>query len=680
MEKLSLSLLEIPESKMEQFNDKKIDSIEDLVRYTPMRYYNIEKKSILIKDIMPFDEGRTVEIVADIIELREDRYSHRVVATINDGTGRATVAWYHQPFMLKRLHVGTKYSIVGKVAFFRGHIMINAPMFISDDPRDFHAVLPRYTKIKGMADEYLRDCILKSVNILKENNTEYLTPSQLRQLNVITMDKFAKVAHFPQDIYDIKAAGKRYLTDHLFPFALQMVHRQRTRSGTSSYYITKTEETKKFIRGLPFKLTDDQRKAVITLMQELKTGNVVDALINGDVGCGKTIIAVCLAYAMMENGFQIAIMAPTNVLAEQHFSEFTKYGLNPVLLTGQTKAKEKKRILKQIASGEASVIVGTHALVEDSVDYKCLAMVVVDEEHRFGVMQREKLFDRSRNGIHKISMSATPIPRTLASAMFGQGTTMLDIKTMPAGRRPIITCLCHTQKKLYAALHRQIDEGRQCYVICPYIEDSDKDDNIMSAETCYKNLVDNMSIYKNVKVGMVTGKMKAADIDKEIKRFADNEINILVSTTIVEVGVNVPNATVMVIQNAERFGLAQLHQLRGRVGRGNKQSYCVLVTDVSNKDNERLQTMVETTDGFEIAKADMNLRGIGDVSGLEQSGFNRTMSLVMRYPKYYKKVEQLVKDANYTDEQMEELMDKINSFQYLTRANFCDVCHLIDTV
>lgn len=385
---------------------------------------------------------------------------------------------------------------------------------------------------------------------------------------------------------------------------------------------------------------------------------------------------------MQENGYQVAVMAPTGVLAEQHYSEFAKFGLEPVLLTGKLKAKEKREIYKKISSGEASIVVGTHALISDGVEFENLALVIVDEEHRFGVAQRDKLMEQtSRDRLHKVSMSATPIPRSLANAFYGKGTQFMDIHTMPAGRKPIITSLCHSHKILFAGLLRQIREGRQVYIVCPFIEDSASESmkGIVSADACYTAAVKAYRNFPDVKIAKISGKMKPAEIDAEIKKFSANETQILISTTIVEVGVNVPNASVMVIENAERFGLAQLHQLRGRVGRGSYQSYCVLMTQEENKDNERLRVMLSTTSGFKVAEADAKNRGIGDLAGEEQTGFTKIVELISHYPNLYKKIEAVVDSERRTERDWKLLFEKLDNIQYLTRANYAiQVCAMND--
>ena len=382
----------------------------------------------------------------------------------------------------------------------------------------------------------------------------------------------------------------------------------------------------------------------------MQLGNRVDARVQGDVGCGKTVVAQIAALGMAMNGYQCAVMCPTLVLAEQHFADFTKFlarfGLNAVFLHGGMKIREEKKALAAIQSGEADVIVGTHSIFADKVKYKKLGLVIVDEEHRFGVEQREGLKQKAKDGVHNISMSATPIPRTLATTLYGEGTEIINIHTMPAGRKPVKTIVWSNENTCMESVYKQIKQGHQCYIICPLIEDSDSETlaGVESVETTAQNLKAWFAKYPGVRIETISGDMKAKDVQAGIEAFAAGNADILISTTIVEVGVNIPNSTVIVIKNAERFGLAQLHQLRGRVGRSSYQSYCVLLSQ--DKENERLQTMASTTDGFKIAEKDLELRGTGQILGVKQSGKDVYMEMMLKYPKLYKEIRtQAAKDV-----------------------------------
>ena len=381
-----------------------------------------------------------------------------------------------------------------------------------------------------------------------------------------------------------------------------------------------------------------------------KSGGRHCAALCRDVGCGKTVVAQIAALGMAMNGYQCAVMCPTLVLAEQHFADFTKFlarfGLSAVFLHGGMKIREEKKALAAIQSGEADVIVGTHSIFADKVKYKKLGLVIVDEEHRFGVEQRDGLKQKAKDGVHNISMSATPIPRTLATTLYGEGTEIINIHTMPAGRKPVKTIVWSNENTCMESVYKQIKQGHQCYIICPLIEDSDSETlaGVESVETTAQNLKAWFAKYPGVRIETISGDMKAKDVQAGIEAFAAGNADILISTTIVEVGVNIPNSTVIVIKNAERFGLAQLHQLRGRVGRSSYQSYCVLLSQ--DKENERLQTMASTTDGFKIAEKDLELRGTGQILGVKQSGKDVYMEMMLKYPKLYKEIRtQAAKDV-----------------------------------
>jgi len=354
-------------------------------------------------------------------------------------------------------------------------------------------------------------------------------------------------------------------------------------------------------------------------------------------------------FSMADNGFQSVLMAPTGVLAKQHFKELSsyseKYGYNTVYLGGDLKAKEKKEVLKKIKSGEAHFIIGTHAVISDNVEFKNLALTIVDEEHKFGVIQRETLRKKASEGVHSISMSATPIPRSLALTLYGDAMDIYTISTMPNGRLPVKTAVTNENKAIFSFMQKEIEKGHQCYIVCPLIENDTDDDRELpeSVEEIYQKVCDYFLIHnKNIKASVITGKMNDEEKSRIIGEFSKNETQILIATTIIEVGVNVPNATVIAIMNAERFGLAGLHQLRGRVGRGNLQSYCILKS--KELENERLQVMCETTDGFKIAQEDLKQRGTGDILGVKQSGEDENVKLMLKHPKIYEAIREYVRE------------------------------------
>ncbi len=395
---------------------------------------------------------------------------------------------------------------------------------------------------------------------------------------------------------------------------------------------------------LPFDLTKDQKECLKNMFSVIKQKKQLNTLIQGDVGSGKTIVAIFMMLLMAENNYQSCMMVPTEVLGQQHYSELKKILKDTPFkvgyLSGKLKTKEKKEILKSIELGEIQIVVGTHAIIQKDVLFKRLGLMIVDEQHRFGVVQREKLIEK-HNRPHFITMSATPIPRTLSMILYGESTQVLTIKTRPQGRKVVKTYKVEKCEKIYEFLLKEIQKNRQCYIVCPIIEDSSSERmaEVKSANATYKEVKNYFEKFPEIKISFISGKMKKEEVEKEIKDFANNKTQILVSTTIIEVGVNIPNATVMVIKNAERFGLAQLHQLRGRVGRSNWQSYCILQS--LKKDDKKIEIMCQTSDGFEIAKRDLEIRGPGDFIGTRQSGQNKYVMLMLAYPKLYAAINKL---------------------------------------
>ena len=410
---------------------------------------------------------------------------------------------------------------------------------------------------------------------------------------------------------------------------------------TSGYIIKTLANTNKFLNSLPYKLTADQQETLSAMVDKAKKGQRINSLVQGDVGCGKTIVAFTMMFSMADNGYQSVLMAPTGVLAEQHYKELKEYAekhsYKAVYLGSNMKASERKKALKGIEDGTYNFVVGTHSVINKDVKFKALGMAVIDEEHRFGVDQRNGAI--KEGNCHVITMSATPIPRSLALTIYGKATDVYTIKTMPNGRKPVKTKIFNKEQGIFKFMQNQIAEGRQCYIVCPLKEENEKLENVESVEEVYQK-VNNYFKDSGIRTEMLVGGMSKEDTDSILSEFTKNNVQMLIATTIVEVGVNVPNASVILIRNAERFGLATLHQLRGRVGRGSYQSYCILQSD--DEANPRLNAMVQTTDGFEIAQIDLNLRGSGDFIGTKQSGENREVMLMLQYPEFYKKIEKYV--------------------------------------
>lgn len=639
---MDLSMLGIPSNKIEQFKKAGISSIEELAHFYPKRYEDF-RKPVPIQDL-DRHIGETVAFVGKITHLK--RGVGYVSAQVEDEKGNYTyVTWFNQMYLYTTLHENDEYVFYGKISMNWKTVRpeMAAPVFYSNDPLDFGKILPVYKKIKGMSYDYLVKNIAHAAGILIADTslTDPIPDEILKMAGAPGLKRFLVMAHQPQDENELKAVEARKIVDELYPFSVKMTERRLKASMRSLYVARSTALLKQYIVSLPFELTPDQMEAINRIAETVQNGKRADILVQGDVGCGKTIVAIAASVLMSENNYQTAVMAPTTVLAEQHYQEFKKYlepaGIHVVLLTSGMKKKERDIALSKIESGEAQVVVGTHSVISQDVVFKALAMTIVDEEHRFGVNQRQLLREKANSGVHSISMTATPIPRTLAITLYGENTQVLNITTMPAGRKPIVTVAHSDYAKVFAAMNRQVLAGHQCYLVCPMIDDSDNEAlaNVESVDTVFKKL--KTWLEENnpaVTVDRITGDIKPETIRSRLNAFATGKTKILVSTTIVEVGVNVPNATVMVISNAERFGLAQLHQLRGRVGRGDDQSYCVLI---SKKMTPRIRAMIETTNGFEISKKDFELRGSGDVVGTKQHGEDRCVNLMLQYPELYKK-------------------------------------------
>lgn len=639
---MDISALGINKGKIRQFNSKGIYSIEDLINFLPRKYYDFRK----ITKIRDVKDGEFVSIVGEVVEIKTgDSY---IRAKVRDNSNRNLfVTWFNQKYILKIIETGKVYNFCGRVEIdeiYHSRQMVN-PMYFSKDLEKYRRIIPVYSKIQGMSDEYL----LRSINtaLALVDKSEYLDVEILDRFSLYKRKDTIKAIHQPENMEDVEMAKQRILFDDLFYFAVQLQIKGHKVNKTTSIKMPKAYTIKPFIDSLPFRLTDDQLNTTRQIFKDMRDGKQVRALVQGDVGSGKTMVAFILMLIASENNYQSALMAPTNVLAKQHYEELKeigeKMGYKIGFLSGNSKAKEKREVLKGLKSGEIQMVVGTHAIISNNVEFSNLGLTIVDEEHRFGVIQRDLINEKSNEGVHSITMSATPIPRSLALTIYGEGTDVYNITQMPAGRKKVITKLTENDSIAYEFMKSEIEKGRQCYVVCPLIEESDSEtmEGVLSVGEVYKQITD---YYRGtgIKVSVISGDMKQSDIEKEIELFSEGKTDVLISTTIIEVGVNVPNSTVMVIQNAERFGLAQLHQLRGRVGRGSYQSYCILVSQMKN--NEKLEVMVNTTNGFEIAEADLKLRGAGDFIGTRQSGENKYVMLMLGNPKLFNDIRKEVKD------------------------------------
>lgn len=641
-ETMQLTDIGITPRKASQFAAKGICTVQDLLMFYPTKYLDF-RNPISLADGKQY-AGQHVAVRGQVVSTRVINGKHFMLR-LSDGNNFCSVFWFNQSYRARQFSVGQMLAVGGVASWSDEYksLTISAPDFVSCDLQTAFCIKPIYRKIKGMSDEYLLDAIALALPYIRKCVSDPLTEEQRNALRVPELARCVRMAHAPQDETDIMLSRRRRAVDILYPFCYGLEVKKAEAAKVSPFRIKDAAAVvKKAQNELPFALTEDQNKAVRHVLEEMQLGNRVDALVQGDVGCGKTVVAQIAALGMAMNGYQCAVMCPTLVLAGQHYDDFTnflaKFGYTVVFLHGGMKVREEKAALAKIASGEANVVVGTHSIFSDKVKFKKLGLTIVDEEHRFGVEQREGLKQKAKEGVHNISMSATPIPRTLATTLYGEGTEIVNIHTMPAGRKPVKTIVWSNENTCMESVYKQIKQGHQCYVICPLIEDSDADTlaGVESVETTAQNLKAWFAKYPGVRIEAISGDMKAKDVQAGIDKFAAGSADILISTTIVEVGVNVPNSTVIVIKNAERFGLAQLHQLRGRVGRSSFQSYCVLLSQ--DKENERLQTMAATTDGFKIAEKDLELRGTGQILGVKQSGKDMYMETMLKYPKLYKEI------------------------------------------
>lgn len=607
------------------FSKLSIETISDLLNYYPKAYQVYEEP------LSPggVKEDTLVSVCGSLSQPPEIIRVNRlniVTAVISDKDGRLSLTWFNMPFLKSTLKTGEKFIFRGKVVKKKGHLCMEQPEIfnMAAYQKILGSMQPVYGQTKGLGNK----TIVKAVKQALEERQlvrDYLPPAIRVRHQLAEYNFSIEHIHFPKDEQEFLFSRKRLVFDEFFIFILAVRHLKDKRiDNKSAYRMEMSEKVHEIEKKLPYSLTAAQSKVLSEVYSDMTGGLVMNRLIQGDVGSGKTIIAVLALLLTAYNGMQGALMVPTEVLARQHYEAVTsmllEYGVDKkaVLVTGSMTAKEKREAYKKIEDHEADIIIGTHALIQEKVNYSRLALVITDEQHRFGVGQREHLESKG-NRPHVMVMSATPIPRTLAIIIYGD----LDISVineLPANRLPVKNCVVNKgcRKKAYDFIAKEAASGRQAYVICPMVEESEmiEAENVLDySKKLQKELPD------TVKVGFLHGKMKPKEKKSVMESFASNEIQVLVSTTVIEVGVNVPNATVMMIENAERFGLAQLHQLRGRVGRGKYQSYCIMVnTSSKNEAGDRLDILNKSNDGFYIASEDLKLRGPGDIFGIRQSG------------------------------------------------------------
>lgn len=615
----------IGEKTEKLFHTLGIDTVEDLLNHYP-REYEQYQSPISLSEMKEGEKTAIQGTICQTVSLRNTGRLTLVTTTIKEETKELHLIWYNMAFLKKTL-------IFGKTYVFRGVITQKKNRFVMEQPEIFtkeqyqtmkNTLLPVYSLTKGITNKIITKMVHQALEE-KEIEQEYL-PEAIRTAYQLSEYNYAmQEIHFPKDKKSLLLARRRLVFDEFLLFLLAIRQmKERVKNEKNSFEIKPKAEIENLIQTLPYSLTNAQKKVWLEIKQDMTGKNLMARLIQGDVGSGKTILAFLSMLLVAQNGYQAALMVPTEVLAVQHFEslkqilENNSFSFEAVLLTGSTKTKERREIYRKIESGDAKLIIGTHALIQEKVDYENLALVITDEQHRFGVNQREELSNKGKHP-HVLVMSATPIPRTLAIILYGD-LDLSVIDELPANRLPIKNCVVDTsyRKSAYRFMQKEIAKGRQVYVICPMVEESEGLDaeNVLDYT---KKLRQEMP--SEISIGFLHGRMKPAEKNRIMEEFSQNKIQILVSTTVIEVGVNVPNATVMMVENAERFGLAQLHQLRGRVGRGQHQSYCIFVQGGKKKEiTERLEILVKSNDGFFLAGEDLRLRGPGDLFGIRQSG------------------------------------------------------------
>ena len=633
---------------------RKMETVEDVCQLFPSKYYDFSFINPLNTSRLDKNYAFVCKLVS--YELKKQSSIYIVRCTLQDiyTQNELCVSWFGTTEMYNVLKkdyrpgdtcfIGGKLKASNKKNLF---FMSNPIIFKKyDEESDCH-IYTAYEKIRGISESNFE----RIINDCLEHATipDKVPRELLHKYNLIPKDEAIREMHKPSSVEQIKRAKYRLNMDDLLYFALQLEEKNRNLPAGSAYGIHSLAITTKIIENLPFQLTKDQKSAYEELVNRIRSGKRLNALIQGDVGCGKTILAFLLMFVMADNGFQSVLLAPTQVLASQHYNELKEmaapYDIDVVYIANGLKKKEREAILKSIEDGSALMIVGTHSVLSKEVKFHDLGLSITDEEHRFGVLQREEITTKAKAGMHTVTMSATPIPRSLSDVLLST-TEVFNIQSMPNGRKPIQTAICASQNTIFQFIKKEIEKGHQAYVVCPLIEDKQGVmEGILSVEQTYTEYA---NVFGKNAVAVLNGKMKEDETEKVIRSFKNGEIKILVSTTVVEVGVNVSNATVIVINNAERFGLASLHQLRGRVGRGNSQGYCIL--NSVHKNNKRLLALCKYKNGFQIAEADYALRGCGNILGTEQSGSNYYVELSMRYPDLFNELQKYAKKYMDTGE------------------------------
>lgn len=628
------SLFKIPVSQLwgigkikeNAFNRLGIYTVGDLLEFYPKNYEDWSDP-LCISDAHIFSSSHhnipccvqaTIKRIYEPRIVRNNMTIYKVEAK-DEYNNYMTVTFFNQYYTYQKLIQGEEYLFYGVVKDSDYGYQMSSPSVLDLSNMCIH---PVYSQTANLTTKQIEFAVKQAINMLPEKVNDPLPTEILQKYNLCDLAYAVKNIHFPQNQQALSLAKERLIFEELLILQLGMARLKGGRHEETAHKINK-DFTKEFFKILPFKPTNAQKRAISECISDMKENDYpMNRLVQGDVGSGKTAVAAAVCYSAVKNSFQCAFMAPTEILAEQHYRTFTELfrdtDITVGLLTGSMRASQKKKIQEQIKNGEINITIGTHALISDKVEFDSLGLVITDEQHRFGVAQRAKLIAKG-NEPHILVMSATPIPRTLALMIFGDlDLSVLD--EMPPGRQKIDTILINSsmKQKTYNFIKKELDKGRQCYIVCPLVTQN-TENNLISAEE-YSDILDR-TVLKNYRRAVLHGKMKASEKEKIMRDFSSGNIDIIIATTVIEVGIDVPNSTIIMIENSERFGLSQLHQLRGRVGRGKHKSYCILVSDIQKESTlERLNVMCKTNDGFKIADEDLKLRGPGDFFGARQHG------------------------------------------------------------
>lgn len=664
----------VGEKAVQQFNQAGLFTVGDLLTFLPRSHEDFSE----VASIAAIHPGKvTIKARCEKISTRMVRRGLRITtATLADESGKLQAAWFNQPYRETQLKGGEEFYFSGEFEFSYNRYQLTNPSSekVSEMPTQTGRLLPVYKAIKGLKSQLVRK-ILSELRPLMTMLPETLPPCVVQEEKLVSYSNAIVGMHFPKVSDDIKKAKERLAFEELFQLLLASQLNKQENAKLTGWHIPFDQKVvAAFVKQLPFELTGAQRRAAWEIIQDFEAKTPMNRLLQGDVGSGKTVVAGLAARQAAHAGFQSALMAPTEILASQHAETLTKLltplGLTVGLLTGSVKGVARKTLYEQIKSGSVDVVVGTHALIQDTVQFYKLGFVAIDEQHRFGVRQRQELLKKSKHMPHLLAMTATPIPRSLALTVYGELDVSI-LNELPKGRKPIATKIWSpvSRKQLYDKIDAEIANGRQAYVICSLI-DENPENEVKSVQAEYKKLQN--SVFGHRRIGLLHGKLKAEQKDAVMSDFSAGNLDILVSTTVVEVGVDVPNATVMLIEDADRFGLSQLHQLRGRVGRSHHQSYCFLMTSGTEKPSQRLREIEKSNDGFYLAEVDLKLRGPGEIYGRAQHGALNLQIATLSDTKLIAKAQRAAKQFILMGEdllQYKQLAAAVNHYQRLTTLN-----------